>query len=141
MTRFRMFRIHTNQFAVFKDIFPDSDNLGFQIGLNFKHADNGQKIACAMMFILCDGDERILMLEITCEFEIFEEDWKSFCKDNVVTIPKDTLEFFALHTVGTARGILHCKTEGTSFNGVIMPPINVSEINNSDIVIDMNKKE
>lgn len=140
MTRFRMFRIQTNQFAVFKETLPDSDDLGFQVGLNFKYADNGEKIACTMVFVLCDGDERILILQVVCEFEIFEEDWKQFCKENTITIPKDTLEFFALHTVGTARGILHCKTEGTAFNGVIIPPINVAEIIKDDIVIDINDK-
>ena len=139
MTKFRMFRIQTNQFASFKDNLPDSEDLGFQIGLNFKYADKGQKIACTMMFVLCDNSEKLLILEITCEFEILEEDWKLFCKDNIVTIPKDTLEFFALHTVGTARGILHCKTEGTSFNGVIIPPINVAEIIDQNIVININE--
>ena len=31
-------------------------------------------------------------------------------------------------TIGTTRGILHAKTEGTCFNKYVLPTINVTEI-------------
>ncbi len=34
--------------------------------------------------------------------------------------------------VGTARGILHAKTEGTAFNDFILPAINVEELVEED---------
>jgi len=36
-------------------------------------------------------------------------------------------------TVGTVRGILHTKTEGTNFNGFVIPTINVTELVTSDV--------
>ena len=56
-------------------------------------------------------------------------------QDNKIIIPKELLAHFGVHTIGTARGILHCKTEGTQFNTFILPPINVSERITEDIII------
>lgn len=140
MIRFRMFRIQTEQFAIIEEFLPDNENLGFEIGLNFRYADLGKRIACAMTFELYYLQKKVLILQVSCEFEIHEDDWDSLCKGDSVTIPKNTLEFFAIHTIGTARGILHCKTEGTSLNGIIIPPINVAEIIDKDIVINIKNK-
>ena len=37
-------------------------------------------------------------------------------------------------TIGTVRGILHAKTEGTKYNSYILPTINVAELIKTDIV-------
>ena len=37
--------------------------------------------------------------------------------------------------VGTARGILHAKTEATKFNQFLIPPINVVELIKDDIIL------
>jgi hypothetical protein len=44
-----------------------------------------------------------------------------------------------MHTVGTIRGILHCKTEGTPFNALILPPINVSEMVTGDLELPISE--
>ena len=77
-----------------------------------------------------------MVLAINCEFEIHNEDFKELRKDGKTIIPKALLELFAVHTIGTARGVLFCKTESTQFNNVIIPPINVSELIQSDMVIE-----
>ena len=52
-----------------------------------------------------------------------------------LVILKVMLEHFAVQTVGTARGILHCKTEGSQFNGIILPPVNVTELVTEDMIL------
>lgn len=74
-------------------------------------------------------------LAITCEFEIEENDYKNIHKNEKTVIPKELLEYFAVHTIGTARGILFCKTESTPYNYIIIPPLNVSEMIKDDMVI------
>ena len=49
-----------------------------------------------------------MILAITCEFEIDESDYKKIHKNGKTVIPKELLEYFAVHTIGTARGILFC---------------------------------
>ena len=38
--------------------------------------------------------------------------------------------------VGTVRGIIHAKTEGTVLNAIVLPPINLTEIIKDDILIE-----
>ena len=81
-----------------------------------------------------------MVLQVLCEFGIHPEDLQSITSDNKVTIPKGTLDYFIAQTVGTARGILHCKTEGTPFNGIIIPPMNVTTMVDSDMIINLPAK-
>jgi hypothetical protein len=39
--------------------------------------------------------------------------------------------------VGTSRGILHGRTEGTDINHVILPLINVEKILSEDVIINL----
>jgi hypothetical protein len=135
MTRFRMFGIHLEQFAILTDK-SQTDVLSMNTEVNFKYAEEGEKIACYAKFDFSEEQQRLMVLAINCEFEIHNEDFKELRKDGKTIIPKALLEFFAVHTIGTARGILFCKTESTQFNNVIIPPINVSELIQSDMVIE-----
>ena len=136
MAKFRMFEIHADQFATLVKEMPNED-LGFNVGLSYKYANNGKIIACSSRFTFTSREEKILVIEVTCDFEIAEESWTEFVKDKTVTIPKSLLEFFAVHTVGTTRGIMFCKTENTSFNKLIIPPLNVSDMVQGDLIINI----
>lgn len=134
MTKFRMIGIHLDQFAILANNNPN-EVLDMNTEVNFKYAENGEKIACFVKFEFSTEQQKLMILAINCEFEIHKDDFKKLQKGETVTIPKELLEFFAVHTIGTARGIMFCKTESTQFNNVIIPPINVSDIIRNDIVI------
>lgn len=140
MTKFKMYGIHLDQFAILCDEYKDESNIN--IGLNFKYAEKGKKIACITTFNFFFETEKAMVLKLTCEFEIQDGSWRDFHKDNKICIPKDLLEFFVVHTIGTARGVLFCKTENTKFNHIIIPPINVSDMGLKDLIIeDSTQKE
>lgn len=139
MTKFKMFGIHLDQFAILCE--DGKDEIGMNVNLNFKYGDEGRKVACVVAFNFTSESEKVMVLKVTCDFEITEDDWKAFRKGEEVVIPKDLLEFFAVHTIGTARGVLFCKTENTQFNYVVIPPINVSEMGINDLVIKSEPKE
>ena len=139
MTKFRMFGIHLDQFAILCE--DSKDEIGMNVNLNFKYGDEGKKVACVVAFDFTSESEKVMVLKVTCEFEIQEDDWEIFKKDGQVVIPKDLLEFFAVHTIGTARGVLFCKTENTQFNYVVIPPINVSEMGLKDLIVKSELKE
>lgn len=140
MTKFKMFGIHLDQFAILKN--ESKEEIGMNVSLNFKYADEGRKIACVVAFNFLSDEKKVMVLGLTCEFEIQEDDWKTFKKENEIIIPKNLLEFFAVHTIGTARGVLFCKTENTQYNYIVIPPVNVSEMELTDLVIeaDINNK-
>lgn len=139
MTKFRMFGIHLDQFAILCE--DCKDEVGMNVSLNFKYGDEGKKVACVVAFDFTSESEKVMVLKMTCEFEIQVDDWKTLRSDKEVVIPKDLLEFFAVHTIGTARGVLFCKTENTQFNYIVIPPINVSEMGISDLTVKLESKD
>lgn len=132
-----MFKISVLQFAILGKTCEDSYNV--ETLTEFKNTIDGSAIAATMFFSFVGKSEKAIILQVMCEFSIHPDDLKSLTADGKITIPKSTLEHFLVHTVGTARGILHCKTEGTVFNSIILPPINVTNIVNSDIIIELPK--
>jgi len=139
MTKFKMFGIHLDQFAILCE--DSKEEIGMNVSLNFKYADEGRKVACVVAFNFISESEKVMVLKVTCEFEIQEDDWKTFRKEDKIIIPRDLLEFFAVHTIGTARGVLFCKTENTQFNYIVIPPVNVSEMGLKDLVVEIEKEK
>ena len=132
-----MNKIRVDQFAILTDNIPSEDlSLGFAI--SFGVAPSIHEVCTTVRFDISHAESPLLILELSCFFEIREEDWNKFKQDNKVIIPKGLLSHFGVHTIGTARGILHCKTEGTQLNAFILPPINVSERITEDIIIEID---
>lgn len=137
MVRFKMFKISVPQFAILSENCENTYNI--ETTTELKNAIDGSAVAVTMNFsFIGKSGEKAMLLQVTCEFGIHPDDLKSIISDNKVIIPKAVLEHFLVHTVGTARGILHCKTEGTPFNSIILPPMNVTNIIKSDMIINLN---
>lgn len=134
-----MDRISIEQFAILTESIPTNEiNLGTQI--DFKWSIEKKKIASVAKFVFVSSEVPILKLDVLCSFKIEESDWDRQKGENgSITLPKGFLCHIAMHTVGTARGILHCKTESTPFNCFIIPPINLEQIIQEDIVAPVVK--
>lgn len=135
MIQFMMNHIIVDQFAILSEeslLSTDKAQLNSQIG--FKMDFNNHLIATTMCFKFEKNDELFMILEVTCHFAIEPNDWKMLISENSIIFPKDFLAHLGMHTIGTARGILHCKTEGTTFNTCILPPINVVQMIPEDLV-------
>lgn len=134
MLRFRMCKINTEQFAILKEHAPENDiPVSIQTHLQYKKALDAKRLACDLRFVFEASKKPFLVIEVCCEFDIYEEDWEAMKNGEDFVISKETQEILGVHTVGTARGILHCKTEGTEFNQFIIPPINLTNLIKGDI--------
>lgn len=134
MIQFRMAKITTGQFAILADR-PPQENVDGALELAFKCAPAAKRVGVDVSWAYESEGEKILILKTTCEFAIRPEDWDNAVKDGRVVIPKQLLEIFAAQAVGTTRGILYCKTEGTPFNHLIIPPLNVARLIKSDLEV------
>jgi len=76
-------------------------------------------------------------LETSCEFKIDKESWDSFLQEDQKSImfPQGLMTHLTTIMVGTARGILHTKTESTLFNRFPLPTVNVTELVTEDVVM------
>ena len=82
-------------------------------------------------------NQPFLLLEVQALFEIEKNDFLNKIKqeDNSYRLVKGLAVHFAVLTIGSARGVLHSKTEGTRFNEYLLPTINVNDMLKEDIII------
>ena len=135
MERFMMNRIAVEQFAILSKNLP-AENISLSTELSFQYSVETSQIGCTASFMFNHEGELLLLLSVVCEFVIHPDDWAEFNeKGGEFAIPKSLLELLAVHTIGTSRGILFCKTEGTPFSELMIPPLNGREM------IDEQEKE
>lgn len=135
MIRFKMFRINVDQFAMIEEpVNPTGISFGTTLNMDFSLSDRNVRIRMGFSFV--QNDKKIMLLNVACEFNIHEDDWGNVDNGENFVYPKYFIECLLTQVVGTARGILHCKTEGTSFNNIIIPPIDVTKMIDGDIVIN-----
>ena len=76
----------------------------------------------------------MLILEMNTYFLIAPEGIEEIKKNG--SVPVDFLRYMGTIAVGTARGIVHAKTEGTVLNAIVLPPINLVEAIKEDLVVE-----
>ena len=135
---FLMRQIRVNQFAILADEVP-SGVIPVEFGIQFKTDTVGKWIAVAFKAQYMNESVPLLLLETQCDFQVKPEDWDSLANDGKLIFPVAVLRHIALHTVGTARGILFCKTEGTAFSRFILPPINLESMLNEELIIPLTE--
>lgn len=83
-------------------------------------------------------DQPFLVLELQALFEIEKNDFLSKIKqdNNSYLIAKGLAIHFAVLTIGSARGVLHAKTEGTNYNEYLLPTIDVNSLIPKDVIFE-----
>lgn len=134
---FSLNRITTEQFAVFESVFDEKKEININTEIRFG-IDHENKIIAAFALFNFEQDKSIfLLIEACCHFNVAEDTWKSSSgTEYKLKVDKGFLSHLAMLTVGTARGILHTKTEGTKFNQFFLPTINVADMITSDAFFD-----
>lgn len=140
---FSLKKVVTEQFAIIEEGFNEKGKIRLSTSLKFA-ADDVQKFVAVFASFIFDSDTKpFLIIEASCHFSIKADAWVEMLtsETNTLTITKGFLCHLAMLTVGTCRGILHAKTEGTCFNKYVLPTINVTEIVKEDATFSFNKKE
>jgi hypothetical protein len=135
---FQLLGIRTDQFAIVEHEFDTNRPMAFSINFNIGKDDANNILSVLFSSRFNDEGRTIMILECSCHFKINEDSWNEF-KDGdstSLTIPKEFITHLAVITVGTARGILHGKTEGTKFNGHILPTLNLLDIFTENVTVE-----
>lgn len=131
---FHLIAIKTEQFAVFEENLKNENDLDLNTNFEFKLNTELMRIGVFATFQFENNQKAFIKLQVSCHFEIEADAWNGFKQPNEMRFPATFARHLCMLTVGTARGILHCKTEGTSFNSFLMPTINVAEVVVEDVV-------
>ena len=134
---FRLLNIVTEQFATFEiENIPENNDLKSE--LQFSINPENRVVACRMKFQFLHENQTIVVLTVVCNFDIEVNSWNNNIVSNKkITLPKHLLEHLCVITVGTARGILHTKTENTFFNKFMIPTLDVSTLVEKDVVFEI----
>jgi hypothetical protein len=134
---FALNRITTEQFAVFENVFDEREEININAEVRFGADYESKVIAAFALFKFEQNQSVFLLIEASCHFNIDDNAWKSFSDaEHKLKVDKGFLSHLAMFTVGTARGILHSRTEGTRFNEYCLPTINLSEMITNDAFFD-----
>ncbi len=136
---FSLQSIKTEQFAIFEDNFNVKNEVSFGTGLEFKIDQTNKHIGVFFEVEFKQGKKVFIKISVSCHFKIKEESWGSFLiNTDKLKIEKGFLSHLAILTIGTSRGVLFAKTEGTSFSKFIIPTLNVNEIITEDAIFNLN---
>lgn len=133
---FMLQSISTEQFAIIEEYIEESDGLELTTNLSFGVQPNEHLIGVFPKFIFSQNGKTIMLIEIGCHFLIKPDHWtKMKSAEETVVVPKAVMNHMAVIAIGTARGVLHAKTEGRAHNEFVLPTINVTEMIDEDVVI------
>lgn len=135
---FAMVGLKTTSFATIEASHKKTGETNLMTSIGFGLDIDDHTITCNAKFSFeKKKNQPFLILEIQALFEIEKNDFLNKMKqeDNSYIITKGLAIHFVVLTVGSARGILHTKTEGTHFNNYLLPTIDVKSILSEDIIL------
>ena len=135
---FILSKVITEQFALIEEGFSDKGNIRIGTQLRFGCDEQKKLIGCFAKFIFESEQETFIIIEAGCQFQILDDTWINMYVEelNSLKVPKGFASHLAMLTIGTTRGILHAKTEGTCYNKYVLPTINVTTLIKADILFD-----
>jgi hypothetical protein len=134
---FAFVKLRTLSFATIDTAYKKTGNVNLSSGLNFGLDMDKYMITCSAKFSFQNSkNQPFLILEVQGLFEIEKNDFKTKVQkeDGSYLISKGLATHFAVLTIGAARGVLHCKTEGTPYNQYLLPTIDVKQMVSDDLI-------
>lgn len=141
---FALIKLSTEQFAMLdSDIKSEDTDNAIELETQIKFGiDSTENVFTVYPFFkFKKEDTPFLIIETGCHFAIMKEFWDSLISDGQMTIPKGLVTHFSVIAVGTTRGVLHAKTDGTKFNDYLLPTINLNHIITDDIKLNISDFE
>lgn len=137
---FALIKISTEQFALLDENISNKENVRLSVGFRFA-ANKEKKIVGVFCQVSFESNEKkFIVVEIGCHFSLKAESWDSLTENSGqrLILPIEIARHFAMLTLGTCRGVLHAKTEGSIYNQYLLPTINVASLINEDSIFDFS---
>ena len=140
---FTLKRISTEQFAIIETAFTEGKPVELSTSIRFGIDKSKRQIGIFSMFQFEVEKRPFMIIEGGCHFIIEENSWKLFLNDNTnaILLPKGLMIHLTVLTIGTVRGILHAKTEGTKYNQFYLPTINVTKLIKEDVAMKFEENK
>lgn len=128
--------IKTEQFALFEENHLDKGKINLETSLSYGLNTDERDFIVSIKFTFEMKKKPFITIQVNCNFEIELKSFNDLIVDDKIIVPNWFIAHMAMITVGTSRGILHSKTEGTIFNKYILPTLNVAQMIPEDAIFD-----
>ncbi len=135
---YRIVQIVTNRFEQHPELLKIGPEIQIQSRFNFAVNQDEHRVLCDSEYQFSQDENMLIGLRLICIFEVEPAAFQGLTDKKDITIPVDFLRYMATICVGTARGILHARTEGTNLNNFVLPPINLVEIIKEPLVVPIS---
>ena len=119
---------------MFPEKFINGREITVQTSFTFGYSEGLDSIRCISNFEYIQDEDILMISEIQCTFDISPKGSAEL--KELRKVPVDFLRYMATIATGTARGIIHAKSEGTILSAIILPPINLIEAIKNDLPIN-----
>jgi hypothetical protein len=136
---FKLTNVETLQFATIKTEIKDEGEIKIKADYGFGINNEIQQILCKTKFEFQFKTKTFIIIEVSCEFQVDTKTWKTYSTKNEIELPKGLLLHLAMITVGTVRGVLHAKTENTSFNKFFLPALDITPMVTENLKFDFKE--
>lgn len=134
---FALKKITTEQFAILSENYKAKEKIKLVTSIKFGINKERKILVVIMRFKFEQNNHPFIILEPACHFVFEKNAWDDFKNKETgeIILPKNLVLHLAALTTGTARGILHGKTEGTEFNKYFLPTLNVNNLIKKDVIL------
>lgn len=136
--------VKTEEFATIPENFDLKSTVSVDTNIDIKVNESDKIIGVFLTFQYLQKKKVFLKIKVACNFSVVDTYWAQLIdtKDNQLKLPKGFITHLLMLSIGTVRGILVAKTEGTVYSQFVLPTMNISEKIKNDFVIEIgNKKE
>lgn len=129
--------IKTQQFAIIEEAYKKTGTFELAVNVGFSLDESNRTIIISVEFSFYKKETPFIILALDCFFEINKTGWSKLSHPDELSyiIPKTLSQHLTVLSVGTARGVLHAKTEGTIFNDYVLPTVDITKIVNKDVTV------
>lgn len=117
---------------MFPEQLVNGDNVTVESDFGFGVNTDASDTRCVTKINYIQGEKLLLTAEVHCFFEVNEEGSKLLTEKGRIEV--GFLRYLATIATGTIRGIIFTKTENTTLNPVVLPPLNLVEAIKDDFV-------
>lgn len=113
---FDLHDIYTAQFALRPNLPVQGEEALVSFQIRFGIQTEGREIACGFYYSIGDPGHPAIVLDVVCEFKFSSSSWNKIQKNGSLILSKELAREMGMITSGVARGILHARTENTTYN-------------------------
>ncbi|MGB3183335.1 MAG: hypothetical protein WBB45_18235 [Cyclobacteriaceae bacterium] len=139
---FSLEKITSEHFTIAEDAYRTEKRTKMQIDFEYGANYQSHTVSVYLDVRFLQDTISFLILKTGCHFTLSESARAAFLSDDNdrLILPREFIRHLLMLSIGTARGVLHAKTEQTELNHILLPAIDVNEIIDGDVILSFVDK-